>query len=89
MPAASSSVVIRFTMANDQYKLGKAFASRAAKTANSAARKERWRDAKAWFEKSLPVFIDLRDRKIATGTDAAMPDEVLKEISNCDKALSK
>jgi len=89
LPAADSSVVIRFTIANDQYKLGKAFASRAEKTGNPATRKERWRDAKAWFVKSLPVFIDLRDRKIATGSDAAMPDEVAKEISTCDRALSR
>jgi tetratricopeptide (TPR) repeat protein len=87
LPAADSSVVIRFTVAKDQYRMGKAFASRAAKTRNSSTRKELWREARKWFERSLPVFVDLRDRKIATGTDAAMPDEVLKEISDCDKAL--
>jgi serine/threonine protein kinase/tetratricopeptide (TPR) repeat protein len=87
LPAANSSVVIRFTVAKDQYRLGKALASRAAKTPNSALSRERWREARTWFEKSLPAFIDLRDRKIAAGPDAAMPDEVLKEVFNCDKAL--
>ena len=89
LPAASSSVVVRFTVAKDQYRLGRALVSQAAKTADSALRKERWQVARGWFEKSLPVFIDLRDRKIATGLEAAMPDEVSKGISNCDKALRK
>ncbi len=89
LPAANSSVVIRFTIAKDQYRLGKAFASQAAKTADPATSKEHWREARVWFEKSLPVLIDLRDRKIAQGSDAALPDEILKEISNCDNALRK
>jgi hypothetical protein len=59
------------------------------KTTDSATRKGRWRQARACFEKSLPAFIDLRDRKIATGPEAAMPDEVVKEMSNYDKALRK
>ena len=87
LPAADSSMVIRFTIAKDQYRMGKAFALHAQKSGNSIAGKERWRTARLWFEKSLPVFTDLRDRKIATGADAAMPDEVMREISNCDKAL--
>ncbi len=87
LPAANSSMVVRFTIAKDQYRLGKALASRAAKTPTSTLSRERWREAKTWFEKSLPAFVDLRDRKIATGPEAAMPDEVAKEISNCDKAL--
>jgi tetratricopeptide (TPR) repeat protein len=89
LPAADSSVVIRFTIAKDQYRIGKAFASRATKTANSASSKERWRAARAWFEKSLPVFVDLRDRKIAHGSEAAMSDEVMREISKCDNELRK
>ena len=89
LPAANSSVVIKFTVAKDQYRMGKAFASQAEKTSDSGTRRERWREARSWFEKSLPAFIDLRDRKIATGPEAAMPDEVVKEIANCDKALSK
>jgi hypothetical protein len=89
LPAADSSVVIRFTMAKDQYRMGKAFASQALKRGNSSARKKSWREAKLWFEKSSPVFIDLRDRKIATGADAAMPDEVMREMSNCDNELRK
>jgi non-specific serine/threonine protein kinase/serine/threonine-protein kinase len=89
LPAADSSVVIRFTIAKDQFRLGKAFASQAAKARNPAVSKDRWQVAKTWLEKSLPVFIDLRDRKIATGPDAEMPDQVLREISNCDKALRK
>jgi hypothetical protein len=82
-------VVIKFTVAKDQYRMGKAVVSQAGKTTDSATRKERWREARSWFEKSLPTFIDLRNRKIAIGPEAAMPDEVVKEISNCDKALSK
>lgn len=89
LPAANSSVVIQFTVAKDQYRMGKALASQAEKTTDSVTRRERWREARSWFEKSLPTFIDLRDRKIATGPEATMPDEVAKEISKCDKALRK
>jgi non-specific serine/threonine protein kinase/serine/threonine-protein kinase len=87
LPAAASSVVIRFTVAKDQYRMGDALASQAAKSRNGAAAKAYWRNAKTWYEKSLPVFIDLRDHGIATGPDAAMPDQVSTRIAKCNKHL--
>ncbi len=53
------------------------------------ARLGHWREARSWFERSREVWLDLRERGATTGSEAALPDELAREIARCDAALAK
>jgi non-specific serine/threonine protein kinase/serine/threonine-protein kinase len=80
----------RRTLAGNYTMLGALYARAASiKSVPRDERVERWREARDWFQKSLNVWRDLRDKGLLSGTSAAKPDEVSKEIAVCDAALEK
>jgi serine/threonine protein kinase/Flp pilus assembly protein TadD len=71
-------------------KLGEAhtvFASKSTAPVNK--RTEHWRQARSWHQKSLNLWLDMRNRGILRGSDASVLDEIAREITKCDAALVK
>lgn len=49
--------------------------------------KENWRAARDWYQKSLGIYKEMKSKGTLGGADAGKPDEVAREIANCDAAL--
>lgn len=52
-------------------------------------RVESWRDARHWYQQSLDVWVDMRNRGILAGSDAGKPDDISRVIATCDEARKK
>jgi hypothetical protein len=46
------------------------------------------REARAWYQKSLDIYQDMKSRGTLSGADTSKPDEIAKEIAKCDAALN-
>jgi len=58
--------------------------------AASTSRKiERWREGRSWYQKSLNIYLEMRSRGTLRGADSGKPDEIGRQISDCDAALAK
>jgi len=51
------------------------------------ARRARWREAKAQLETGAAFWLEMRDRGVTVGDEAAKPDLIAREIAKCDAAL--
>ncbi len=85
---------------NDFYKLVDVADSRAAvaeiyeRQASSSglsesARIENWRNARAWYARSLDAWSRAKNKGTLDRNDQGQPDRVKKEIAKCDQALSR
>jgi len=81
---------VRFNLAQSYSKLGGVHVMLASPvTAPVGQRREHWRQARSWYQKSLDLWLDLRHRGTLNGPDADQPDRVTGEIARCDAALAK
>jgi thioredoxin-like negative regulator of GroEL len=66
------------------------FAKMAESEKTPAAQKSaHWREARAWYQKSLKQWTDLRDRGALVKGDEKEPDRIAGEIAKCDEALAR
>jgi non-specific serine/threonine protein kinase/serine/threonine-protein kinase len=85
-----TNVHLRRGLAGLYAKLGDITTRLAPKPTTAAAqRKERWREVRAWYQRSLDIWVTLRRRGLLKETDASELDRITKEIANCDAALAK
>ncbi len=78
-----SNVQLRRDLAKSYSRLGgayAAFATTASKPANQQI--ERWRQAQSWYQRSLNLWLDLRNRGLFSGNDAQEMDKVSQELEN-------
>ena len=52
-------------------------------------RKEHWRAARDWYQRSLEAWMDLRDQGQLSESLLNKPDEVARRIAECDEAIVK
>jgi serine/threonine protein kinase/tetratricopeptide (TPR) repeat protein len=78
----------RQTLASSYAQLGRGYASLAEKAAVPISlKKERWQEARSWYQKSLDIWQDMKAKKKLSGADAGKPAEVTREIEKCNAAL--
>jgi tetratricopeptide (TPR) repeat protein len=71
-------------------KFGVAFARRGTdETRLSAERIKDWMEARAWFEKALRLFSDLRDWNQLMPTDSGQIAKFQEKIHECDDATAR
>lgn len=71
-------------------KLGQTQAALASQSKTTRGERiERWREARSWFQRSLDIFLDQRQRCLIRAVYAGEIEKVGKEISRRDAALSK
>jgi hypothetical protein len=54
-----------------------------------ASKIKNWRDARAWYQKSLDTWLLLQQKAPLGKFDAAQPDKIASEIAKCDASLAK
>jgi serine/threonine protein kinase len=71
--------------------LGDAWAARAAAAAglDGAESARRWREARAWYSRTLAMLRDLSSRGLLAGADAEELPVLERAVARCDAALSK
>lgn len=80
----------RRDLALTYFSLGAAYMKLASEKMLSADKqREHWGEARAWYQKSLGIWQNMRDKGTSGGADAGMPDEVAREIARCDVALAR
>ena len=85
-----TDVNVHITLAMLYNHLGLTHAKWAAKAdLPKASSNEHWTAAKEAYGKSLAVYQQLKDNGKLRGADAAKPDELTREIANCDAALQR
>ena len=52
------------------------------------SRREHWRQARSWYEKSLAIWLDLKRQGKLANDEVAEPDTLHKKIGKCDEALA-
>jgi non-specific serine/threonine protein kinase/serine/threonine-protein kinase len=50
---------------------------------------EHWRQARSWYQRSLNIWLDLRQRSALQTSDTNLPDEISGKIAQCDASLAK
>jgi len=53
----------------------------------SAERLAQWQRARNMYQRSLDVWLDLRQRGIINGVDSSKPEEIQRELAKCDANL--
>ncbi len=48
-----------------------------------------WREARSWYQKSLDIWLPLKQEAPLGKFDATQPDEIAAKIATCDAALAK
>ena len=70
--------------------IARAYAALAASNnAVTAKQREHWHAARAMYVRSQQIWQDMQRRGILTGEDATKPEEVAREIAQCDAALRR
>ncbi|HEX8183225.1 MAG TPA: protein kinase [Blastocatellia bacterium] len=83
---AELRAVLAFTYSN----LGSIHATLAAnKKESRTAQAASWREAREWFERSLEIYTDLKNRGAWTSATFGSPEQAAAEIAKCDAALAK
>lgn len=57
-------------------------------TKNDQERLRHWREVRSALQRTLDVFVDMRDRGILAIKDSAVPGVISAEIANCDKKIA-
>jgi non-specific serine/threonine protein kinase/serine/threonine-protein kinase len=85
-----NDVESRRDAANVYSRLGGVYATLASGRPMSIADQiEQWRQAQSWYQRSLDVWLDMRNRSILSGADADQPDKVFQELTKSKMALTK
>jgi tetratricopeptide (TPR) repeat protein len=50
---------------------------------------EHWREARSWLQRSLKLWINMRQNGTLRGSDASQPDSIATQIARCDGELRK
>ena len=88
--ANQTNVMARRTVAIEYSALAAAYTKLASDEKTPASkRKELWREARNWYQKSLDIYQDMKSKGTLSGADANKPDELAKEIAKCDEALRR
>ncbi|MGH9850033.1 MAG: protein kinase domain-containing protein [Blastocatellia bacterium] len=88
--ANPASVDTRLSPTFAYTKLSELYATLASQeAAQREQRLEHWRAARAWRQKSLAIFLDLRERGLLPGKHATKPDETAREIARCEEEITK
>jgi hypothetical protein len=53
----------------------------------ASARTENWREARAWYQRSLAIWLDMRSKNALSPADASKPEDLARRIAQCDEAL--
>jgi non-specific serine/threonine protein kinase/serine/threonine-protein kinase len=81
---------IRSDLAKTYKNLGKVYTMLASQSKRSVSQRiKHWHQARSWYQNSLDVLLDMRQRGILSSADAGEPDNVAREIARCDAALAK
>jgi len=84
-----NNVEARVNLALARAKIGEAFAALASQEKIPARKRiERWREARAWFQRSLDVFLEMQTRGALSPANAGEMERVKKELSRCDVEIS-
>jgi tetratricopeptide (TPR) repeat protein len=70
-------------LASACFQLGKCDAQLATKTNQL----DQWRKARAAYEKSLKIYQEMKSKGTLSAVDGTKPDELVREIAQCDAAL--
>ena len=77
-------------VANARSSLAEVYSRLAEQSRGSDASKiKNWREARAWYQKSLDTWLLLKKKAPLGKFDAAHPDKIVIEIAKCDAALAK
>ena len=80
----------RAELASSYAKLGQAYIALASNPRiRSANRAEKWREARAWLQRSLKIWTIMRDNGTLPGSDEYQPDGIATQIARCDSELKK
>ncbi len=55
----------------------------------SARRAQHWREAEAWYNKSLEIWLQMRDRGALARIDADKPEQIATAIAKCHEGLKR
>jgi eukaryotic-like serine/threonine-protein kinase len=89
LAASPANALIRKTLAQLYETLGSYNAKLAEKSVSSSAeRNKNWRAARDAYQKSLRIWQDAKNKGTLSGADAAKPDELVREVANCDAVLN-
>jgi non-specific serine/threonine protein kinase/serine/threonine-protein kinase len=70
-------------------QLGKAYMLLASNTRTTLMKqRQNWRAAGSEYQKSLDIWQDIKNQGTLSVADAGKPDELAKEVANCDAALN-
>jgi tetratricopeptide (TPR) repeat protein len=85
---SGASVFMRIEPTYIHIHLGELHAALAAnETTPRAERITHWQAARAWYAKSLAIFLTVREQGLLPAKHAARPDEIAGEIAKCGAAL--
>ncbi len=79
----------RRLLALNYVTLGKVYQNRAANRKSVDERRTALNEAKASFQRSLEIWLQMREQGQLSAVDAGKADEVGKDIAQCDAALAE
>jgi eukaryotic-like serine/threonine-protein kinase len=77
----------RAVLAASYAKMGRAYITLASN--RKMRRAEHWREARSWLQRSLELWINMRQNGTLPGSDASQPDSIATQIARCDGELRK
>ncbi len=88
--ADPDNAMTRARVAAVHASLGAAYAALAAAPKKPVSQQiEYWRSARASFQRSREIWVDFLNRGATSGTEAAEPDRLAREIARCEAALAR
>jgi non-specific serine/threonine protein kinase/serine/threonine-protein kinase len=86
--ASQASASLRHDLAEIYRRLGDLRRRMATEAKTPAsARTENWREARAWYQRSLAIWLDMRSKNALSPADASKPEDLARRIAQCDEAL--
>jgi tetratricopeptide (TPR) repeat protein len=80
---------LRSQLALTREKIGAVYLRRAIRRGSSADAVADWRAARAWYQKSLDIWSELKQQKKLSSEYDGKPAEVAQQISKCERAIPK
>ncbi|MBI3649595.1 MAG: protein kinase [Acidobacteria bacterium] len=85
-----TNVDYRFRLADVCSIIGEAYEALAKQSKTSASQQvEHWQVARSWFQRSLELFIKMRDEKVLAKGRLEYIDGITEGLARCDAALAK
>lgn len=77
-------------LASSCYQLGKTEMTSASDTKMPPKRrKESWNEARVWFQRSLTLYLDLKNKGALNVDNIGQPEKIAGEIKKCDVILAR